>query len=227
MLADDDEKIKPTADTVIVLWMAGGMAHTETFDPKRYTPYEKGLASNAVLSTFPAIDSAVDNIKLSQGLENIARVMDRATLDPLLHGGRPGLHPALAPSISMAHGLRAAADRGRAAHRRRHRPHARAVESRDTGVHRHRPAFRPGRRRGAQGVSHGRVSRQRVRAVPHRQPGAGGRERPPARGHEPGPLRKPRSLLPQTGRGKVPWENTAAISSSNRSSARWTTRIAC
>ena len=39
-----EEKIKPTADTVIVLWMAGGMAHTETFDPKRYTPYKTGLA---------------------------------------------------------------------------------------------------------------------------------------------------------------------------------------
>jgi hypothetical protein len=77
---ESTEKIKPTADTVIVLWMAGGMAHTETFDPKRYTPYEKGLASNRVLSTFPSIDSAVDNIKLSQGLEKIARVMDRATL---------------------------------------------------------------------------------------------------------------------------------------------------
>src|SRR5436853_5431289 len=30
------EKIKPTADTLIVLWLAGGMAHTETFDPKHY-----------------------------------------------------------------------------------------------------------------------------------------------------------------------------------------------
>ncbi|HRQ51228.1 MAG TPA: twin-arginine translocation signal domain-containing protein, partial [Agriterribacter sp.] len=25
-----------SADTVILLWLAGGMAHTETFDPKRY-----------------------------------------------------------------------------------------------------------------------------------------------------------------------------------------------
>src|ERR1700678_1902738 len=80
ILAAEQEKIKPTADTVIVLWMAGGMAHTETFDPKRYTPYETGLESNKVLSTFPAIDTAADNIKLSQGLENIGRIMDRATL---------------------------------------------------------------------------------------------------------------------------------------------------
>ena len=71
---------KATADTVIVLWMGGGMAHTETFDPKRYTPFEKGLNPNQVLSTFPGIDTAVDHIKISQGLERIASVMDRGTL---------------------------------------------------------------------------------------------------------------------------------------------------
>ena len=35
---------KATADAVIVLWMAGGMASTETFDPKRYTPFAPGVA---------------------------------------------------------------------------------------------------------------------------------------------------------------------------------------
>ena len=80
LLAEADEKITPTADTVIILWMAGGMAHTETFDPKRYTAFESGLKADQVLSTFPQIDTVVDNIKLTQGLENIARVMDRATL---------------------------------------------------------------------------------------------------------------------------------------------------
>ena len=70
----------PTADTVIVLWMAGGMAHTDTFDPKRYTPYTPGVESKAVLSTFPAIDTKLDGVKLCAGLEKIASVMDRATL---------------------------------------------------------------------------------------------------------------------------------------------------
>src|SRR3974377_2429716 len=74
------DKSKATADSVIVLWMGGGMAHTETFDPKRYTPYEKGMPSSAFLSTFPSIDTVVDDIKFSQGLENLARVMDRGTL---------------------------------------------------------------------------------------------------------------------------------------------------
>jgi uncharacterized protein (DUF1501 family) len=80
LLAEGEEKITPTADTVIILWMAGGMAHTETFDPKRYTAFEPGLKPDQVLSTFPQIDTVVDNIKLTEGLENIARVMDRATL---------------------------------------------------------------------------------------------------------------------------------------------------
>ncbi len=75
-----EEKIVPTADAVVVLWMAGGMAHTETFDPKRYTPFKKGLESNAVLSTFPSIPSAIDGVHLSQGLEQIASVLDRGTL---------------------------------------------------------------------------------------------------------------------------------------------------
>jgi hypothetical protein len=78
--ASTAKKIEPRADTMILLWMAGGMAQTETFDPKRYTPFEAGLESKAVLSTFPAIDTKVDNIKISQGLERIASVMDRATL---------------------------------------------------------------------------------------------------------------------------------------------------
>src|SRR5213592_1366412 len=80
LAAEADEKIKPTADTLIVLWMGGGMAHTETFDPKRYTPFEKGTAPNDVLSTFPQIDTKVDHIKFSQGLERIASVMDRGAL---------------------------------------------------------------------------------------------------------------------------------------------------
>ncbi len=71
---------KATADTIIVLWMAGGMAHTETFDPKAYTPYEKGMDPGAFLSTFPSIHTAVDSIKFSEGLERIASVMDRGTL---------------------------------------------------------------------------------------------------------------------------------------------------
>lgn len=80
LAADAATPIAPTADAVIVLWMAGGMAHTETFDPKRYVPFTKGMPANEMLSTFPKIDTTVDHIKFSQGLEKTAQVMDRGAL---------------------------------------------------------------------------------------------------------------------------------------------------
>ena len=78
--AQSDDRLVPTADAVIVLWMGGGMAHTETFDPKRHVPFAPGLRSDQVLSTFPAIDTAVDHIKFSRGLERIGAVIDRGTV---------------------------------------------------------------------------------------------------------------------------------------------------
>jgi hypothetical protein len=70
----------PTADACILLWMAGGMAAPDTFDPKRYVPFEVGRPVAEIESTFPTIDSVVDTIKLTAGLETIAQVMDRGTL---------------------------------------------------------------------------------------------------------------------------------------------------
>src|SRR5437763_564591 len=75
----------PRAPSLWIPWRRGCTA-TRCRD----TPYETGLESNRVLSTFPSIDTAVDNIKLSQGLEKIARVMDRATLIRSYQGGDLG-----------------------------------------------------------------------------------------------------------------------------------------
>ena len=69
-----------TADCCILLWMAGGMAAPETFDPKRYEPFAEGLPVERVLSTFPSIETAQPGVRISAGLENIARVLDRGTL---------------------------------------------------------------------------------------------------------------------------------------------------
>jgi len=79
-LAAEGTAPKATADSVILLWMAGGMAQTETWDPKTYTAYEPGLASQRVLSTFRSIPTSVDNIRISEGLEEMAKVMNRGTL---------------------------------------------------------------------------------------------------------------------------------------------------
>ena len=68
------------ADAIIVLWMAGGMAAPDTFDPKKYKPFEKGLAVKDVISTFPAIPTTIDGVQICDGLPEIAKVLDRGTL---------------------------------------------------------------------------------------------------------------------------------------------------
>ena len=78
--AESAQRLPAKADACILIWLAGGMAAPETFDPKRYAPYEKGLPYSQVLSTFPAIPTAVDGVRICQGLEGIAGVMDRGTL---------------------------------------------------------------------------------------------------------------------------------------------------
>ena len=74
------EELASKADTVILLWMAGGMAHTETFDPKAYVPYEKGVESQRILSTFPKVPTVVDDLYFSEGLESIGNVMDKGAI---------------------------------------------------------------------------------------------------------------------------------------------------
>ena len=56
------------------------MAAPDTFDPKRYKPFEPGLAVADVISTFPAIPTALDGVQICDGLPEIATVLDRATL---------------------------------------------------------------------------------------------------------------------------------------------------
>jgi len=72
--------IPSTADSVILLFMAGGMAHTETFDPKKHAAFRKGMHSSEVLSTFPSVPTVLDGIHFSEGLESIGKIMDRGTL---------------------------------------------------------------------------------------------------------------------------------------------------
>ena len=80
MINTTGKKSSTTADTVILLWMAGGMAHTETFDPKKYTPFEKGMSSSKVLSTFPSFPTSLDGIQFSEGLQSIGSQMHKGTL---------------------------------------------------------------------------------------------------------------------------------------------------
>ena len=104
------------------------MAQTETFDPKRYTPFQPGVNIKDVLSTFPTIDTAVDNIKFTQGLEQVAQRHRPRNGHSHVQRRRSRLHPALAAPVPLAHRLRPAAADGDAAHRRRRLANARPEE---------------------------------------------------------------------------------------------------
>lgn len=68
------------ADACILIWMAGGMAAAETFDPKSYVPFEVGTPIEKIFSTFPAMATSVDGLQITAGLPEIAKIMDRGTL---------------------------------------------------------------------------------------------------------------------------------------------------
>lgn len=55
------------------------MAHTDTFDPKRYTAYTQRMNANDVLSTFKSSPTALDGIYFSEGLESIGKVLNKGT----------------------------------------------------------------------------------------------------------------------------------------------------
>jgi hypothetical protein len=88
--ADDPQKSKSTADSIILLWMAGGQASTETWDMKKYTPFEKGMEAKAVYSTFKSIPTSVEGLHISEGLPNIAKVMHHGTLIKTFKAGDLG-----------------------------------------------------------------------------------------------------------------------------------------
>ena len=69
-----------TADSMIVLWMAGGMAQTETFDPKRYTPFEPGVRTEARAQHLSGDRHFGGPDQDLPGLERVAKVMDRGSL---------------------------------------------------------------------------------------------------------------------------------------------------
>lgn len=66
-----------TADSVIYIWLPGGIAQTDTWDPKGYTPYQAGMKGSELLGTCRPIPTAADGIRFGEGLEEMASVMDR------------------------------------------------------------------------------------------------------------------------------------------------------
>jgi hypothetical protein len=78
--ATGEARRQATADNVVLLWMGGGMAHTETFDPKPRVEFDPKMDARRVLTTYPSIPTRMPGVRVCQGLEEIASTLDRATL---------------------------------------------------------------------------------------------------------------------------------------------------
>ncbi|TWT62574.1 DUF1501 domain-containing protein [Rubinisphaera italica] len=69
------------AEHCIMLWLGGGAAQMDTFDPKRVT--KDGLKDPG--SAYPAIDTVVPGVQLCEHLPNMAKIMDRCTVVRSVH----------------------------------------------------------------------------------------------------------------------------------------------
>ena len=73
-------KLAAKADAIIHIWLPGGVAQTDTWDPKKYTPYRAGMKGSELLGTCEPIPTSADGIFLGKGLEHMASVMNQGTI---------------------------------------------------------------------------------------------------------------------------------------------------
>jgi len=113
---------KGKADHCIFLWLGGGAAHIDTWDPKRVGDGKKKPGS-----AYPAIDTAIPGVQVCEHLRHCAPLLDRfalvrtvhhdvidehAAATNRLHTGRPTSGTVVYPSIGsiVAHERSAAVD---------------------------------------------------------------------------------------------------------------------
>lgn len=68
------------ADAVIFVWLPGGVAQADTWDPKQFTPFTPGMKGSELLGTCESIPTSVDGLRFGAGLENMASVMHHGTV---------------------------------------------------------------------------------------------------------------------------------------------------
>lgn len=70
----------PSAESCILIRLNGGVAQSDTWDPKQFTPLRRGMRGSELLSTCRSIPTAIDGVRFGEGLEEIASVLDRGCL---------------------------------------------------------------------------------------------------------------------------------------------------
>lgn len=71
---------RATADAVIFVWLPGGVAQADTWDPKEFTPFTSGMKGSELLGTCPSIATSVGSLRIGEGLEQMATVMHYGTV---------------------------------------------------------------------------------------------------------------------------------------------------
>ncbi len=74
------EKLTAKADAVIWIWLPGGIAQADTWDPKQHTPFSPGMKGSELLGTCESIPTSVDGLRFGAGLEQMASVMQHGTV---------------------------------------------------------------------------------------------------------------------------------------------------
>lgn len=110
------------AEHCIFIWLGGGAAHIDTWDPKRVGDFKKAAGS-----AYPAIDTAIPSVQVCEHLKGCAKILDRfvllrtvnhdvidehAAATNRVHTGRPTSGTVIYPSIGsiVAHERGAVAD---------------------------------------------------------------------------------------------------------------------
>ena len=65
---------------MILIWLPGGVAQTDTWDPKKHTPFTAGMKGNELLGTCPIVPTSADGILFGEGSETIGSVMNKGTV---------------------------------------------------------------------------------------------------------------------------------------------------
>jgi len=81
MAAPKPALIQGKAEHVISIWLGGGMAQTDTFDPKRRGDPQAKKAG----SYYESIETAVPGVRLCEHLRKVAPLMDRVTAVRTVH----------------------------------------------------------------------------------------------------------------------------------------------
>lgn len=74
------QRRRASADAVIFVWLPGGVAQADTWDPKEFTPFTTGMKGSELLGTCPSIATTVDGLRIGAGLEQMASVMHHGTV---------------------------------------------------------------------------------------------------------------------------------------------------